>query len=58
MKLVEPDHPANQNAKTWIMLSPVMLAALTELAKIEQTDLQGLITALINEALAHRLRYR
>jgi hypothetical protein len=57
MKLVEPD-PADPYAKTWIRLSPVMLAALTELARIEQTDLQGLITALINEALAHRLRYR
>jgi hypothetical protein len=55
MKLVEADHELPVNAKTWIKLSPGMLAALTELAQVEQTDLQGLITGLINEALTQRL---
>jgi hypothetical protein len=41
--------------KTRLKLSPVMLAALEELAKDEGLDLEAFITVLINEALTHRL---
>jgi hypothetical protein len=42
-------------AKTRLKLSPVMLAALKELAAKEGLDLETFITVLINEALTHRL---
>jgi hypothetical protein len=44
--------------KTWIKLSPDMIAALTDLAEGEGLTLEMLITSLINEALAYRLRRR
>jgi hypothetical protein len=38
------------------LLSPVLLAALTELAEVEDLPLATLIALLINEGLSHRLQ--
>jgi hypothetical protein len=44
--------------KTWIKLSPDMLAALTELAKAEDATVEALITILVDEAFSYRLLQR
>jgi predicted DNA binding CopG/RHH family protein len=47
--------PGRAKTRTRLKLSPVMLAALKELAAKEGLDLETFITVLINEALTHRL---
>jgi hypothetical protein len=44
--------------KQWLHLTPDLVEALEQLAKIEGISLEALLISLVNEALAHRLHRR
>lgn len=50
--------PGRDNRKQWVRLSPDMLEAMAALAQQEGYSLEHLITSLLNEGLAYRLRSR
>ena len=51
-------HSLPRNQRTWVSLSPALLAALEELAAKEGQSLEALLVHLITEALVGRLNRR